>query len=123
MSSEDSGHVTPPPVEPLAQPPARALVDDEFDVVRHPFVDQDDDMDARIAAAVAAAMAQQQVAITALTAQNAALARENQQVRRDATEAARERARSRFSALHTPLVASRLAPQSSPTTLITTAEI
>jgi hypothetical protein len=47
----------------------------------------------------------------------AAVTRQAQQAQRDANDAARDRARSRFSSIHTPLAPARRAPQSTPIVL------
>ena len=119
MSAEDSGHVNPLPVEPIVQPPARARIDDdEREIVRLRFQlgERDDEV-------VAAADERQrlQETIDTLNDRVTALARQNQQsqrdmdiARRDLDQGARERARSRFSTVHTPFAPSRPAPQSTP---------
>jgi hypothetical protein len=85
MSTEDSGQSISPTPDELALDIAR---------LRQQLADADEKLDER-------------------AVQNAALTRDLQQLRRDADQAARERMRSRFSSLHSPIPA-RSIPQSSP---------
>ena len=119
MSAEDSGQYNPPPVEPFV-PPAPALAADdnaERGNVRLRFqLGQEED-----AVTATNERRQHQETVDALQEQMAALTRQNHQLQREmnlarqnADQAARERTRSRFSSLHTPLASTRPAPQSTP---------
>ena len=119
MSAEDSGQYNPPPVEPFV-PPAPALAADdnaERGNVRLRFqLGQEED-----AVTATNERRQHQETVDALQEQMAALTRQNHQLQREmnlarqnADQAARERTRSRFSSLHTPLASTRSAPQSTP---------
>ena len=118
MSTAESGQPISPTSEELTLENTR---------LRQQLADIDEKLDDRVSAAVAEATAgfrseateqerrQYRAEMDTLTAQNAALTRDLQQHRSDADHAARERMRSRFSALHTPTPA-RAIPQSSPIT-------
>jgi hypothetical protein len=116
MSTEEPSQSISPTSEELALDNAR---------LRQQLADIDEKLDERVSAAVAEATSslrseatdqerrQYRIELDDLAAQNAALMRDLQQHRREAEQAARERRRSRFSALHTP-ISTRAIPQSSP---------
>lgn len=116
MSTEEPSQSISPTSEELALDNAR---------LRQQLADNDEKLDERVSAAVAEATSslrseatdqerrQFRTELDDLVAQNAVLMRDLQQHRIEAEQAARERRRSRFSALHTPIT-TRAIPQSSP---------
>jgi hypothetical protein len=105
MSTEDSSHSISPTPDELALDIAR---------LRQQLASKDEKFDERLSAAVAEAMSsfhaedqqerrQYREALDALTARNAALTHELQIERRDAHQAARDRSKSRYSGLHSPM--------------------